>query len=51
MGLTVKRLHPTFMAQVDGVDLRQSVSPEDFAEIEAAFRYLEREPGSEPLTG
>ena len=37
MGLSVKRLHPTFMAQVDGVDLRQPVTPEVFAEIATAF--------------
>jgi alpha-ketoglutarate-dependent 2,4-dichlorophenoxyacetate dioxygenase len=37
MALTVTRLHPFFFAEVKGVDLRQPVTPDLFAEIEAAF--------------
>jgi len=37
MPIVVKRLHPTFFAEVEGVDLGRSVTPDLFAEIEAAF--------------
>ncbi len=37
MGISVKPLHPHIGAEIDGVDLRQPVPPETFAEIEAAF--------------
>ncbi len=37
MPITVTRLHPLFFAEVKGVDLRQPVTPDLFAEIEAAF--------------
>jgi len=35
--ITVKKLHPLFMAEIGGVDLAQPLSQEEFAEIEAAF--------------
>jgi alpha-ketoglutarate-dependent 2,4-dichlorophenoxyacetate dioxygenase len=37
MTITVTRLHPLFFAEVKGVDLRQPVTPDLFAEIDAAF--------------
>jgi len=37
MTITVTPLHPLFVAEIGGVDLREPVSPEDFAQIEAAF--------------
>jgi len=37
MAISVTRLHPLFFAEVKGVDLRQRVPPDLFAEIEAAF--------------
>jgi len=37
MAITATRLHPTFFAEVEGVDLRQPLSPEDWRIIEAAF--------------
>lgn len=37
MGITVKRLHPLFFAEVKGVDLTKPVTPAQFAEIDAAF--------------
>ena len=37
MAISVTRLHPLFFAEVKGVDLRQPVPPDLFAEIEAAF--------------
>jgi alpha-ketoglutarate-dependent 2,4-dichlorophenoxyacetate dioxygenase len=37
MSIVVKRLHPTFFAEVEGVDLARPVTPDLFAEIEAAF--------------
>lgn len=33
----VKELHPTFAAEVHGVDFSQDVSPEDFEEIYKAI--------------
>ena len=37
MPINVRQLHPLFMAEIGGVDLREPVTPELFAEIEAAF--------------
>jgi len=37
MAITVKRLHPLFFAEVQGVDLTKPVSPAQFREIDAAF--------------
>ena len=37
MAITVERLHPMFFAEVRGVDLTKPVTPDLFAEIEAAF--------------
>jgi len=37
MSIVVKRLHPTFFGEVEGVDLARPVTPDLFAEIEAAF--------------
>ena len=37
MGIRVKPLHPHIGAEIGGVDLRQPVPPETFAEIEAAL--------------
>ena len=37
MAITVKRLHPQFFAEVQGVDLTKPVSPAQFREIDAAF--------------
>jgi alpha-ketoglutarate-dependent 2,4-dichlorophenoxyacetate dioxygenase len=37
MAITVKRLHPLFFAEVQGVDLTKPVTPPQFAEIDAAF--------------
>lgn len=37
MTITVTPLHPLFVAEIGGVDLREPVPPEVFAEIEAAF--------------
>lgn len=37
MTITATQLHPHFMAEIGGVDLRQPVTPALFAEIEAAF--------------
>jgi alpha-ketoglutarate-dependent 2,4-dichlorophenoxyacetate dioxygenase len=37
MTITVTQLHPNFMAEIGGVDLREPVTPALFAEIEAAF--------------
>ena len=37
MAITVKRLHPTFFAEVGGVDLSKPVPPELFADILDAF--------------
>lgn len=37
MGISVKPLHPFIGAEVTGIDLRQPVAPNVFAEIEAAF--------------
>jgi alpha-ketoglutarate-dependent taurine dioxygenase len=40
MAIQVSQLHPTLGAEVRGVDLTLAVTPEVFAEIEAAFnRY------------
>lgn len=37
MAITVKRLHPLFFAEVQGVDLTKPVSPAQFREIDSAF--------------
>jgi alpha-ketoglutarate-dependent 2,4-dichlorophenoxyacetate dioxygenase len=37
MAITVNRLHPLFVGEVEGVDLTQPVPSDQFAEIEAAF--------------
>jgi alpha-ketoglutarate-dependent 2,4-dichlorophenoxyacetate dioxygenase len=35
--ITVKELHPTFVAEVQGVDFSKPVSPEVFSEIQNAL--------------
>ena len=37
MGISVKPLHPHIGAEIGGIDLRQPVPPETFAQVEAAF--------------
>ena len=37
MGISVKPLHPHVGAEITGIDLRQPVPPESFAEVEAAL--------------
>lgn len=46
--LKIKPLHPTFAAEIEGVDFSKAVSDEVFNEILAASAKVGREPPQEP---
>ncbi len=52
MGISVKPLHPHVGAEITGIDLRQPVPPETFAEVESALnKHAVLIFPAQPLTG